>query len=276
MTREPSSGKDDRGLSDEALRQEESIKETVASLLDVDAFRAAGSSADDLSPEAKGMAYGSVVNDLLADDQTVAYDAREPRARARWWTVLLLVVAAVVIGGAFLAAAMLVINSRSPDTAGSSGSGAATGASVTDPAAAPVTGDCTIPDGTITVDTRITETTSDDHRTNVRGETVITNNGTAPVYVAWRESQSTGHDNSGNELTDEGWYGGPYLMQPGEARTELVGAQVFTSGESTWTVITDIAVFAESPECANPVFEDGEPALEAIAEPVANPFPAGP
>lgn len=277
----PRSG-DERDLSGEAIRQEESIRDTVESLLDTDAFQRAGEKAPDdaephapedtLSPAARGMAVGSVISDILIEDAAERGplgDRSEYRARSRWATVLRLLLALVAIGGAMLIAAMLVINSRdegspaSPDAAAPA-AGAAAGS------------DCTVPPGTVTVVTTVTDTTTDNHRTNVRGETIITNTGAVPVYVVYRESHSNGHDNAGTALLDEGWYGGPFIIQPGESRTELVGAQVFTSGESTWGVITDLAVFPTSPECTQPVFANRDQSFADLAEPVANPFPVGP
>ena len=236
-----------------------------------------------MSPATRGMAVGSVINDLLAGDRAdnrPGDGSHEYRARLRWFNVLMLLLAVVIIGGAVLTAAMLVITSRSAGTAtppGAAEAGAgAPAAPADDRPGEPAAADCTVSPGTVTAETVITETSADEHRTNVRGETTITNTGDSPVYVAWRESHSTGHDNSGTELTDEGWYGGPFLLQPGESRTELVGAQTFDSGEQTWTLITDLATFPEAPTCADPVFAGKEAALAKLAAPVPNPFPAGP
>ena len=144
-------------------------------------------------------------------------------------------------------------------------------------AAAPAaSGACSVDPEDVTVSTVVTTTTPDNHGTTIRGETTITNAGDVPVYIAWHESQSTGHDNSGRELTSAGWYGGPFLLGPRESRTELVGVRVFDRGERTWTLITDLAVFADSPDCFDEVMSDGDAGLVRLARPVPNPFPAGP
>ena len=144
-------------------------------------------------------------------------------------------------------------------------------------AAAPAaSGACSVDPEDVTVSTVVTTTTPDNHGTTIRGETTITNAGDVPVYIAWHESQSTGHDNSGRELTSAGWYGGPFLLGPRESRTELVGVRVFDRGDRTWTLITDLAAFADSPDCFDEVMSDGDAGLVRLARPVPNPFPAGP
>ncbi|MBK9739051.1 MAG: hypothetical protein IPO93_05995 [Actinobacteria bacterium] len=242
-----------------------------------------------LSPEAQGMAIGAVINDLNARDPDDAHrtrDEAESWAQMRWLKVLALLLALVILGGAALAAGMLVINRDSTPSgtgAGAAPPPAAPPAGTVAGAGAPADvgapgrgGDCAVDPADVTVDTVTTTSTRDSHGTNTRGETTITNIGDVPVNVAWFVSHSTGHDNSGTELTDEGWYGGPILLGPGESRTELVGVRVLDSGDRTWTLITGLAAFADSPDCFNEVSAQGDQTLELLARPVPNPFPAGP
>ncbi len=226
------------------------------------------------------MAVGSVVADLVAEDAADPERRTEPgvfRSRGRWLRILMLLFALVVLGGAILAAAILVIGSRTDEPTGNGSAPIVAQDGAAGPEAPPPdAGDCAVDPGAVAVSTTTTSNVPDSHGTTIRGETTITNTGDVPVNVAWRSSQSTGHDNSGAELLDEGWYGGPFLLQPGETRTELVGVRVFDSGERTWTLITDLAAFADSPACLNQVLQEPDTAYEQYARPVENPFPAGP
>lgn len=133
-------------------------------------------------------------------------------------------------------------------------------------------GDCSVEPTAISVVSEVTAKNQTDHATVFQGTTTVTNTSDAPIYVALRKSQSTG----ASGRTDEGWFGGPYLLAPGEQRVELTSGQSFTSGDSTWTLLTDYAPFAGTMECLTQIATPDGSGYDTIAVPIEDPLPVGP
>ena len=199
---------------------------------------------------------------------------RLPRLHITVLVAVLLVVAALIV------IALALRSGETTDTEGASGPAPAAptapAAPAADAAAAPQSiEDCAVDPAVVSATADLTSTSSTDHATVFQGVATLTNTADVPVYVALRLSQSTGSAER-NGRTDEGWFGGPYLLAPGESREERLSAQEFTDGEETWTLVTDYAAFAGTTACLDLMLEADPQGYEDLATRIPDPFPAGP
>jgi hypothetical protein len=199
------------------------------------------------------------------------------RRRGRGWrgaspAVVGLVLAIVVV---FVALLVGLLGSGSDDddvTIGVAPTPAPGGAAVTAPVPSEPgddgAADCEVGD-VVEVAAELTRTIPGTHATAYQGRITFTNTGDEPVFVVfdtWLYTGPTGMD-------DRGWYGGPYELAPGETREELVSMGGSEARGYTWTMVPRFVVFGGTTACLTEFGQRGDAGYEAIARPVANPFP---
>lgn len=133
----------------------------------------------------------------------------------------------------------------------------------------PAQADCEVGD-VVEVVAEATRTLPGSHDTTTyQGRVTFTNTGDEPVHLihdVWLYTGPSGMD-------DRGWYGGPYLLEPGKTREELVNIGGSDERGYTWGMVTEFAVFGGSIECLDEYLQLGDAGYDALARPVANPFP---
>lgn len=128
--------------------------------------------------------------------------------------------------------------------------------------------DCEVGD-VLEVVPEVTRTIPGSHATAYQGRVTFTNTGDEPVHFIHDKWLYTGPSG----MDDHGWYGGPYLLEPGESREEIITIGGSEERGYTWGMVTEVAVFGGSTECLTEFGQRGDVGYEAIAQPVANPFP---
>lgn len=88
---------------------------------------------------------------------------------------------------------------------------------------------------------------------------------------SWHWTMSTGRGG----MTNDAWTGA-IVFAPGESRTEYSSVETFTDGDMTWSLVTDVAAFAGTPECLERLGGDDPAILAPYTQAVPNPFPEGP